>query len=220
MESQCALCSADARHRCVCGRVWYCSKACQTQDWRRHRTDCDKVSLASLTDKGRALLATRRIHWGEEILREKPLLLINNRDQKDLVAWTDHVVGLVGELAESERRELEQLADNTGLADSVEFLYLRGVRGLRQVSGLTSTMISANSQECLRTLRIIRTNGINLQDDGETTGLYLRFSRINHSCAPSAVRNIEPTSGLIRVIAARDIEKGEEITIKVGQLSI
>ena len=77
-------------------------------------------------------------------------------------------------------------------------------------------MIPTNSQECLRTLRIIRTNGINLQEDGGTTGVYLRFSRINHSCAPSAVRNIEPSSGLIRVIAAKDIEKGEEITIKVG----
>ena len=78
-------------------------------------------------------------------------------------------------------------------------------------------MIPTNSQECLRTLRIIRTNGINLQDDGEMTGVYLRFSRINHSCAPSAVRNIDPSTGLIRVIAAKDIEKGEEITIKVGE---
>ena len=49
---------------------------------------------------------------------------------------------------------------------------------------------------------------------GEMTEVYL--SRINHSCAPSAVRNIDPSTGLIRVIAAKDIEKGEEITIKVG----
>ena len=129
---QCAVCSGPARCQCVCGRVWYCSKTCQTKDWRSHRRDCDKVLLATLKDKGRALLASKRIQFGEEILREQPLLLINNRDQKDLVAWSDHVVGLVGDLAETDRRELEQLADNTGLADSAEFLYLRGVRGLRQ----------------------------------------------------------------------------------------
>ena len=49
------------------------------------------------------------------------------------------------------------------------------------------------------------------------TGVYHRFSRINHSCAPAAVRNIEPSTGILRLIAARDIEKGEEITIKVGE---
>ena len=129
---QCGVCSGPARCQCVCGRVWYCSKTCQTLDWRNHRRDCDKVLLATLKDKGRALLASKRIQFGEEILRENPLLLINNRDQKDLVAWSDHVVGLVGDLTDRERRELEQLADNTSLADSAEFLYLRGVRGLRQ----------------------------------------------------------------------------------------
>ena len=51
------------------------------------------------------------------------------------------------------------------------------------------------------------------------TGVYLRFSRINHSCAPLAVRNIEPSTGTISLIAARDIEKGEEITIKVEENS-
>ena len=129
----------------MCGRVWYCSKQCQTQDWRRHRGDCDKVLLATVTDKGRGLLASKRIQFGEEILREEPVLLINNGDQPDLVAWSEQVVGLVGDLAETERRELEQLADNTGLDGTAEFLYLRGVRGLRRGwAGLSS--ISSDKQ--------------------------------------------------------------------------
>ena len=152
-------------------------------------------------EKGRGLVASQRIQWGEEILREQPLLLINN--SSSLLAWSDTVLGLVRDLAEKERRQLEELADNSGLADTAEFLYLRGVRGL--------------SEENLRTLRIIRTNGINLAEDGDRTGLYLRFSRVNHSCAPAAVRNIEPTTGSLSLIAARDIEKGEEITIKVEE---
>ena len=199
---ECAECSGAARSQCVCGRVWYCSKQCQRAHWRLHRRDCDKVLLATVGgEKGRGLVASQRIQWGEEILREQPLLLINN--SSSLLAWSDTVLGLVRDLAERERRQLEELADNSGLADTAEFLYLRGVRGL--------------SEESLRTLRIIRTNGINLAEDGESTGLYLRFSRVNHSCAPAAVRNIEPTTGTLSLIAARDIEKGEEITIKVEE---
>ena len=98
-----------------------------------------------MTDKGRGLLASKRIQFGEEILREEPVLLINNGDQPDLVAWSEQVVGLVGDLAETERRELEQLADNTGLDGTAEFLYLRGVRGLRRGwAGLSS--ISSDKQ--------------------------------------------------------------------------
>ena len=82
--------------------------------------------------------------------------------------------------------------------------------------GPVRNLILCPSQECLQSLRIIRTNGINVDDEGKMTAVYKEFSRINHSCAPSAVRNIEPSTGLIRVIAAKDIEKGEEITIKVG----
>ena len=98
-----------------------------------------------MTDKGRGLLASKRIQFGEEILREEPVLLINNGDQPDLVAWSEQVVGLVGDLAETERRELEQLADNTGLDGTAEFLYLRGVRGMRRGwAGLSS--ISSDKQ--------------------------------------------------------------------------
>ena len=48
-------------------------------------------------------------------------------------------------------------------------------------------------------------------------GVCRLLSRVNHSCAPAAVRNIEPTTGTLSLIAARDIEKGEEITIKVEE---
>ena len=66
------------------------------------------------------------------------------------------------------------------------------------------------SEESFRALRVIRTNGINIDDEGELTGVFSRFSRVNHSCAPSAVRNIDINTGEIRLNAARDIEKGEE----------
>ena len=61
----------------------------------------------------------------------------------------------------------------------------------------------------------MRTNGINIDEEGNRTGIFNIFSRINHSCAPNSVRNIIcDKTGEMTVIAARDIEKGEEINIK------
>ena len=48
------------------------------------------------------------------------------------------------------------------------------------------------------------------------TGVYDNFSRLNHSCGPNSIRNINCSyTGEISVIATRDIEQGEEIHIKV-----
>ena len=48
------------------------------------------------------------------------------------------------------------------------------------------------------------------------TGVYDNFSRLNHSCGPNSIRNINCIyTGEINVIATRNIEEGEEIHIKV-----
>lgn len=54
-----------------------------------------------------------------------------------------------------------------------------------------------------------------MDDEGKLTAVYTKFSRINHSCSPCAVRNIDPNTGELSVVAARQVEKGEEISIKV-----
>ena len=87
--------------------------------------------LQKLEGRGRGLVATETIQFGEEILREDPLLLIKNTEQSNFLGWCDYVLLLVKELAESESRDLHSLADNTSLGQSPEFLYLKGVRGLR-----------------------------------------------------------------------------------------
>ena len=53
------------------------------------------------------------------------------------------------------------------------------------------------------------------------TGVYYNFSRLNHSCGPNSIRNINCSdTGEISVIATRDIEEGEEINIKVNFKSL
>ena len=57
------------------------------------------------------------------------------------------VLGLVRDLADKERCQLEELADNTSLADSPEFLYLRGVRGLRQAEICQVSVLSLTDKQ-------------------------------------------------------------------------
>merc|ERR1711894_327762 len=52
-------------------------------------------------------------------------------------------------------------------------------------------------------------------EEGKMTGVYDNFSRLNHSCGPNSIRNINCSyTGEINVIATRNIEEGEEIHIK------
>ena len=58
---------------------------------------------------------------------------------------------------------------------------------------------------------ILRTNGID--DDEGYANLYNNLARMNHSCAPNAVRVQTNESGGVAVVARRPIDKGEEILI-------
>ena len=41
---RCAVCGERAKEQCSgCRGVWYCSGACQQQQWRQHRSDCRKI---------------------------------------------------------------------------------------------------------------------------------------------------------------------------------
>ena len=130
-DSVCPVCSAAASKSCVCGKISYCSKSCQKSDWAHHRHYCLPYLVKEVDGKGRGLVATKRIQFGEEILREDPLLLIKNEGQANFLAWCDYVLGLVNHLPESKSKDLHDLADNTSLGQTTEFLYLKGVRGLR-----------------------------------------------------------------------------------------
>ena len=52
----------------------------------------------------------------------------------------------------------------------------------------------------------------NMQADGDETGMFIRFSRINHSCVPNCQHPYIKEHGVILVIASQDIKAGTEIT--------
>jgi len=59
---------------------------------------------------------------------------------------------------------------------------------------------------------IWETNGIPYGADGQTGGLFLLLSRLNHSCAPNCARAWSETMQREELVALRDVAAGEELT--------
>lgn len=186
---------------CICGQVSYCGAECQKKDWKKHKGSCPPFCVKNIEGKGNGLVAVRKICFGDEIMTEKPLLVIDNNKSENYDDWCDYVVGQVEELNDENLKIYNNLADNQQFKKTSELLYIKFKKDY--------------SEEKLKHLRILRTNGVNTDDEGRTTCVYSRFSLLNHSCAPNAMRNVEDGEGVeVTVTAARDILKGEEITIK------
>ena len=76
--TSCNFCQAnpkDQLKRCVCGKVFYCSKECQAKDWKTHKPSCPPFVIRESPGKGRGLFATRKIKEGQIILDEYPLFI-------------------------------------------------------------------------------------------------------------------------------------------------
>jgi len=203
---KCDFCQQkDGTKSCACKIVHYCSQTCQKKHWSTHKRSCLPFAIEDFIEKGKGLVANRNIKFGEKILTEMPLLIIENNSQSSFDNWCNYVVNLVESLSKEKLKKFLYLGDNEFFNKTSEFLYLKGVRKF--------------SEECVQYIRIVRTNGINIDEAGNRTGIFNNFSRINHSCAPNSVRNIiSDKSGEMSVIAARDIQMGEEITIKYFDL--
>jgi len=185
----------------VCGQVAYCGPECQKKDWKTHKASCPPFCVKNIEGKGNGLVAVRKICFGDKIMKEKPLLVIDNNKSENYDDWCDYVIGQIEELNTDDLKIYANLADNEMFKKTSELLYIKFKKNY--------------SEEKLKFLRILRTNGINTDDEGKSTCVYSKFSLLNHSCAPNAMRNIEEKDAVeVTVTAARDILKGEEISIK------
>ena len=200
--SSCRYCGSDqAKKHCVCTEVSYCGSECQKKDWKRHKAHCPPFGIQKIEGKGNGLVANRKICFGEIIFREKPLLVINNNASENYEDWCQYVVDKVEQLSSENKKVYTTLADNPAFSKTSEMLFIKFKKDY--------------TEERLKYLRILRTNGINVDDQGDTTCVYSRFSLINHSCDPNSMRNLEDGAEMeVTVTAARDIPKGEEILIK------
>ena len=151
-------------------------------------------AIRDVPGKGKGLIATKDIPKGTRIISESPIIAISGRyiaDIRQLDARVhQELVGLPGE------QQLEfYLMDNA-------YLYTSSAEKLRG---------------------IFRTNALPMGEDLDTGGIFLNACRINHACDHNAVNfwnsNIGSqlpngeNPGQLTIHSARDIQKGEEITI-------
>jgi len=101
MGYSCTVCDGPAGKKCsVCKITYYCSRACQREDFKRHKKICGKVTTLSpppppplsptfdgvavktSETKGRCAISTSAIKVGTTILTEPPLIPpVLNKDQ-------------------------------------------------------------------------------------------------------------------------------------------
>ena len=69
---------------CVCKKASYCSKECQSQEYKNHQPHCVGFTLTKVRLKGFGLVASRDIEPGTVILAEKPLMVIEHTQVRSL----------------------------------------------------------------------------------------------------------------------------------------
>ncbi|EIM92048.1 SET domain-containing protein [Stereum hirsutum FP-91666 SS1] len=145
--------------------------------------------------KGYGAFATQTFQRGDLIFAERPLYT-SNRDSPL------QVVSAVSRLSPNSKAAFMSLHN----AWSGDNLFGSSVVGLK-TAGL--------QPEEMRLINIHQTNSFSTSEGNG--GLFLRCSRFNHSCLPSAKYNFHEPTGVMRIYALRTIEPEEEI--HVGYLS-
>ena len=211
--SFCHVCkvSKDKLKSCVCRKVSYCSKECQTEDWKAHRSSCPIYVIRESPGKGRGFFATRKIKKGQIILEEYPLLVLEQGPS--LPAFQNKVYPNIDEETKSKILQLFDPAENFRNLESrtVKELFRKNPR-----MSLYKEALSA-SDEMSRIWRIFLYNAIStcgepdLYSNQLEMSLY-NFSLLNHCCVPNVVQSWVIGDYRRRQLRAlRDIEKDEEI---------
>ena len=189
---RCAECAAfGATKICVrCKSTHYCSKDCQLASWPTHKLICSaKVELKESGGRGVGLFARISFATGDEIYREKPLLVypgnvpsVNRQEANDLMA--SYVADIFSGLSDATKHAVMDLRDSK--------LY----HGSKSLKG------------------IIFTNGIPLASGAaERAALFALTCRLNHACKPNARYFWRDDLDYETVLAQRPIAAGEEITV-------
>jgi len=148
-----------------------------------------KFSMVETVGSGVGMVAARNILVGDIIIREKPVIVVPPQIKSSQYTWKEKV------------KYLENAVSCLPEADKSNFFNLHDCKRLRG---------SVKSVE-----GIFRTNNFALGPLTASTahGVFLLASRINHSCWPSCEVVWREDYEEQEVVAIRDIEEGEELTI-------
>ncbi|OIW29330.1 SET domain-containing protein [Coniochaeta ligniaria NRRL 30616] len=147
-------------------------------------------TVRDIPGKGKGLFATRRIERGQVFMEDYPSVLAD--------------VEFPGKVRRDQGQLLLQRAIGQ-LAQSEEVLSLA-----------RSSITGAPVQE-----DVMRTNTFGITvGERSRMALFPKISRINHACNPNAFTRFAESTLVNRVIAFRDIEPGEEITISYLEIGL
>jgi len=193
-SANCNYCKKDGESvallTCSCTEVFYCNKSCQKSDWKQHKSLCPPFRVFGTDGKGNGMMATRRIPRYSVILEEDPVLVKepsnNNGDSK---LWEDFQNSMTVELRGSilklyDPKDGED--DTTKISNPNKLKRIMGVNSIKYTNNLTNKT---------------------------TQNLYLRISRINHSCNPNCGWKPDINSHRCAVVSLVEIEKNQEITV-------
>ena len=213
--SSCHFCKVDPKKQllsCVCKKVSYCSKECQTKDWKIHKPSCPPYIIRESSGKGRGLFATRKIKAGQVILEEYPLLVLSDVG----ISLREFRVYHYPHIDDETKAKILQLNDPS---ENLKILDAETVEKLLRKNPNMMLWKEARNDEISKIYRILNDNHIGICEKEELyniseAGLYHNFSRVNHSCVPNTVWSwVMGDFRKHQVRAIMTIEKNEEILI-------
>ncbi|KAI1767860.1 SET domain-containing protein [Hypoxylon sp. FL1150] len=139
--------------------------------------------------KGIGLVATRRIRAGELIMARTPGLMVNERaiDVLGRKAISELLRRAINDLPQRHKDGLLKLSSHSSASDADDLIY-----------------------------KILQTNSfLTGRHDGTDPfySLFTEVSRINHACRPTCAYHFDHTDFFQKVLAVRDVEVGEELSI-------
>ena len=191
----------------------YCCRKCQSDHWRHHKPHCKPFKLTALQGKGLGYVATRKIKKGELILREEPILIrqVGESNKTSLPSDQFH------KLSHSVQKDIFSLH----IKDPLTEIAFTEFDTDAQNDIMKSVGDDCNSSLGSKMLEgIFNSNGIWMRcnsSGGSDCGLYLSFSRLNHSCVPNLVCTNTNDRGVMEVRTIRHIAPGQELCVNYIQ---
>ena len=209
----CTFCNIESnKHKelksCVCGKVSYCCRKCQENDWKTHRPNCPPFTIRESPGKGRGLFATRRIKEGQIILEEYPLITVSGTLSFDKFPNIDDDI-------KAKILQLRDPAENLKTLDSETTKEIFSKNSLIMFNYMDFKTDEKSKIFRIFTSYLLQICGFkDLYSDNTEAGFFYNFSFINHACVPNAVTSWVMGDFKKRQIRAMMvIEKGEEILV-------
>ena len=198
---------------CVCKKAFYCSKECQTKDWKTHKPSCPPFTIRDSPGKGRGLFATRQIKEGQIISDEYPLITL-----QAAVSLEEFKANIYPNIDQETKAKILQLNDPSNAIKTLDTVTIEAL--VRKNTMGMAYWMEAPSDEVQKIYRIIAGNDTqicgqeSLYSNTTQLGLYKTFSLINHACVPNATSSWVMGDFLRHQIRAiMPIEKGQEILV-------